>query len=118
MSFINKPGKTTAWRNMVIRQQVSDVIAYGKIETTLTKSKDTQKHVDKIITLAKNPTLANQRKIRSIILPVRTMDTEALMKKLATIAKKNEKRNGGYTRVIRISERQGDNTQIAILQLV
>ena len=118
MSFINKPGKTTSWRKMVIRQQVSDVIAYGKIETTITKAKETQKHVDKLITLAKNPTLANQRKIRSIILPVRTMNVEQLMKKLATIAKKNEKRNGGYTRVSRISERQGDNVEVAILQLV
>ena len=118
MSFINKDGKTSSWRRMVIRQQVSDVIAYGKIETTITKAKETQKHVDNIITLAKNPTLANQRKIRSIILPTRTMKIDELMKKLATIAKKYEKRNGGYTRVLRISERQGDNTQIAILQLV
>ena len=118
MSFINKPGKTTAWRRMVIRQQVSDVIAYGKIETTITKAKETQKHVDKLITLAKKPTLANQRKIRSILLPVRTMGVEAIMTKLSTLAKKYEKRNGGYTRVLRVSERQGDQTQVAILQLV
>ena len=39
MSYINKKGKTTAWRQMVIRQQVSDVIAYGEIITTLTKAK-------------------------------------------------------------------------------
>ena len=43
MSFINKKGKTSSWRKMVIRQQVSDVIAYGQIITTLTKAKETQK---------------------------------------------------------------------------
>ena len=40
MSFINKKGKTSSWRQMVIRQQVSDVIAYGEIQTTLTKAKE------------------------------------------------------------------------------
>lgn len=53
MSYINKKGKTTSWRLMVIRQQVSDVIANNEIITTLTKAKETKKHVDKIITLAK-----------------------------------------------------------------
>ena len=52
MSYINKDGKTTAWRIRVIRQQVSDVLAYGQIKTTLTKAKETRRHVDKIITLS------------------------------------------------------------------
>lgn len=118
MSYINKPGKTTAWRNMVIRQQVSDVIAYGHIITTITKAKETQKHVDHVITLAKKNTLAAKRAIRSIILPTKIADTDVLMKKLSNLAKKYVNRDGGYTRVIRYDERAGDNTTSAIIQLV
>ena len=118
MSFINKKGKTSSWRKMVIRQQVSDVIAYGQIKTTITKAKETQKHVDTIITLAKDNTLASDRKMRSIFLKTATMDVDQLVKKAHTIAKKYENRKGGYTRVVRIDERDGDNTTVAILQLV
>ena len=118
MSYINKPGKTTAWRKMVIRQQVSDVIAYGKITTTITKAKETQKHVDRMISLAKKPTLANLRKIRSVLLPTKTLEVDQLVNKLVSIAKKYHDRHGGYTRVIRYDERPGDNTTTAIIQLV
>ena len=118
MSFINKKGKTSSWRRMVIRQQVSDVIAYGQIQTTITKAKETQNHVDAIITLAKDNTLASDRKMRSIFLKTSTMDVDQLVKKAHTIAKKYENRKGGYTRVVRIDERDGDNTTVAVLQLV
>ncbi len=118
MSFINKKGKTSSWRKMVIRQQVSDVIAYGQIITTLTKAKETQKHVDDIITLAKNNNLASDRKMRSIFLKTTKMDVDQLVKRAHTIAKKYENRKGGYTRVVRLDERDGDNTVTAVLQLV
>ena len=118
MSFVNKKGKTSSWRKMVIRQQDSDVIAYSQIKTTLTKAKETQKHVDNIITLAKNKSLANDRKMRSIFLKTKKMDVDQLVKQAHTIAKKYENRKGGYTRVIRLDERDGDNTVVAILQLV
>ena len=67
MSFINKKGKTRSWRKIVTRQQVTDVIAYGKIITTHTKAKETQRHVDKIITLAKQNTLASRRQAAAIL---------------------------------------------------
>ena len=118
MAFINKKGKTSSWRQMVIRQQVSDVIAYGEIQTTLTKAKETQKHVDHLITLAKNASLANDREMRSILLNTKNYDVDHLVKKAHTIAKKYEDRKGGYTRVLRLKERDGDNTTVAILQLV
>lgn len=103
---------------MVIRQQVSDVISYGKIKTTITKAKETQKHVDKVITLAKNPTLANQRRMRAIFLPTKKYTIDELVKRSIDLAKKLNARKGGYTRVIRYDERQGDNTTTAILQLL
>lgn len=118
MSFVNKKGKTSAWRQMVIRQQVSDVFAYGEITTTITKAKETQKHVDKVITLAKKNTLAANRAIRAIILNTKDQSVDELMKTIASYAKKYEKRNGGYTRVLKLGQRRGDNTEEAILSLV
>lgn len=119
MSFINKPGKTSAVRKMIIRQQVSDVLAYGRITTTVTKAKESQKHVDKAITLAKLNTLASRRKAASIILTTSTMTAEEIIKKLFdVIGPKYSKRKGGYTRVLKLGKRPGDATEEAILELV
>lgn len=119
MSFQNKPGKTRAWRKMVTRQQVSDVLAYGKIITTHTKAKETQRHVDRTITLAKKNTLASRRKAASILLGTSKLDAEKLLKKLFDdIGPKYKNRNGGYTRVLKLGSRPGDATEEAIIELV
>lgn len=119
MSFINKPGKTRSWRKMVTRQQVTDVIAYGQIITTHTKAKETQRHVDRIITLAKKNTLASRRMAASILLKNKNYDRDELLRKLFNeIGPKYANRNGGYTRVLKLGQRRGDATEIAILQLV
>jgi large subunit ribosomal protein L17 len=103
---------------MVIRQQVSDVISYGKITTTFTKAKETQKHVDKMITLAKKGTLDATRRISSVLLDTKLNDKQKLLKKLLTLAEKYKARKGGYTRVLRLGTRSGDRTEEAILELV
>ncbi|MDE6289373.1 MAG: 50S ribosomal protein L17 [Ureaplasma sp.] len=119
MSFINKPGKTRSWRAMVTRQQVSDVLAYGQIITTHTKAKETQRHVERLITRAKRDTVANRRIAAGILLDTKDFSKDDLVKKLFNeIAKKYEKRPGGYTRVLKLDERPGDNTVEAVLQLV
>lgn len=119
MSFQNKEGKTRAWRKMVIRQQVSDVLANGKIITTITKAKETRKHVDKMITLAKKDTLAARRKAASILLDTNHMTADEILKKLfSEYGPKYKTRHGGYTRVLKLGYRHGDNTEEAILELV
>lgn len=119
MSYINKPGKTSAWRQMVIRQQVSDLIAYGQIETTLVKAKETQRHIERLITLSKNDNLANRRKALSILLNTQKLDRRGLVDKLfEVLGKEYSIRNGGYTRVLKLDRRRGDNTQLAIISLV
>jgi large subunit ribosomal protein L17 len=118
MSFVDKKGKTTTTRLMTIRQQVSDVFCYGKIITTQTKAKETQKHVDHMISLGKKGTLDAIRKINTIILPTKKYNTQALTKKILEIAKGYDKRKGGYTRVLRLGTRKGDRTEEAILELV
>lgn len=119
MSFINKPGKRSPWRKMVIRQQVSEVIAHGQIKTTMTKAKETKKHVDKMITLAKKNTLASKRKAAATLLKTSTMTQEQLLDKLFNnLAKKYVDRKGGYCRVLKLGTRAGDNSEEAIIQLV
>jgi large subunit ribosomal protein L17 len=103
---------------MVIRQQVSDVIAYGQIQTTFTKAKETQKHVDRIITLGKKNTLDANRRILAIVKDTKTVKRIDLVHKLHDLAKKYGSRKGGYTRVLRLGKRPGDNTEVAILELV
>lgn len=119
MSFINKAGKTRSWRKMVTRQQVSDVIAYNEITTTHTKAKETQRHVDHVITLAKKNTLASRRAASAILMNTTKMDKDQLLKKLFNeLGPKYQKRNGGYTRVLKLGTRSGDNTEMSIIQLV
>ncbi|MDR2461616.1 MAG: 50S ribosomal protein L17 [Mycoplasmataceae bacterium] len=118
MSYINKEGKTTARRNMIIRQQVSDVIAYNRITTTFSRAKETQKHVDYVINLSKKKTLASKRAIASMLLDNKQADVSTLLKLLDNIAKKHATRNGGYTRVLRIGKRRGDNVEEAILEII
>lgn len=119
MSYINKPGKTSAVRQMIIRQQVSDVIAYGKIITTHTKAKESQKHVDKMISLAKQNDLASKRKAASILLGNTKYTADQLLTKLfSEIGPKYKTRQGGYTRVLKLGSRPGDATEEAILELV
>lgn len=119
MSYINKKGKTTSWRLMVIRQQVSEVIANNQITTTLTKAKETRKHVDRIITLAKKNTLASRRSAAAILLDTSISTKDQLMQKLFNdLQKKYQTRNGGYTRILKLGRRKGDNVEEAILQLV
>ncbi len=119
MSYINKEGKTASWRKMVIRQQVSEVIDHGRIVTTLTKAKETQRHVDKIITLSKKQTLHARRLAMETLLDTSTSTKDLLLKKLFdTLAKKYKDRNGGYTRVLKLGPRKGDNVEEAIIELV
>ena len=119
MSFVVTKKDNSAYRKMVRRQQVSDVIAYGHITTTLAQAKELKRHVDKLITLAKKNDLSSKKKIMSIILDNKNMSREKLLDKLTKdLAKKYADRKGGYTRVLRLDNRQGDNTKVAIIQLV
>lgn len=119
MSFIINHRKNAAWDKMVIRQQATDVVVYGQITTTRGQAKELKKHVDHLITLGKKNTLEAKREILSIVLDNQKMKKEAICKKLCgDLAKKYADRKGGYTRVIKLDPRAGDNSDMAIIQLV
>lgn len=119
MSYINKLGKTRSWRKMVTRQQVSDVLSYDSIVTTHTKAKETQRHVERLITIAKKNSLAAKRRAEAILIKTTKHSKDDLIKKLFNeIAPKYKDRPGGYTRVLKLGTRAGDNTEQAVIQLV
>ena len=108
-----KLGKTSAQRRAVLRQQVTDLLANGKIETTFYRAKEVQPVVEKMITLGKKGGLYNYRRALSYI------TKEDVAKKLFDeVAPKYADRNGGYTRVTRIGQRRGDAAEMAVIELI
>ena len=108
-----KLGKTSAQRKALLRQQVTDLLEYGKLETTFTRAKEVQPVVEKMITLGKKGGLANYRRALAFI------TKEDVAKKLFDETAPNYKeRNGGYTRVTRTGARRGDAAEMAVIELV
>ena len=108
-----KLGKTSSQRKALLRQQVTDLLQYGKLETTFTRAKEVQPIVEKMITLGKKGGLANYRRALSYI------TKEDVAKKLFdTVAPGYMERNGGYTRVTRTGPRRGDAAEMAVIELV
>ena len=103
MPGTRKLGKPTDQRMAMLRQQVTDFLDNGKMETTLARAKEIKPLAEKMITLGKKSDLAAYRQAMSFI------TREDVCKKLfKEIAPSYAERNGGYTRVIRTGVRRGD----------
>ncbi len=108
-----KLGKPTDARMAMLRQQVTDLLEKGRMETTITRAKEIGPLTEKMITLGKNKSLADYRQALSFI------TKEDVAKKLFDeIAPKYAQRNGGYTRIVRIGPRRGDAAEMAVIELV
>ncbi len=108
-----KLGKTSAQRKALLRQQVTDLLENGKMETTFFRAKEVQPVVEKMITLGKKGGLANYRKALAFI-----TKEDVANKLFKEIAPKYAERNGGYTRVTRTGARRGDAAEMAVIELV
>ena len=108
-----KLGKTSAQRKAMLRQQVTDLLENGKLETTFCRAKEVQPVVEKMITLGKKGGLYNYRRALAYI----TTDDVA-NKLFKEIAPNYAERNGGYTRVTRTGARRGDAAEMAVIELV
>ena len=108
-----KLGKTSTQRKALLRQQVTDLLENGKIETTFYRAKEVQPVVEKMITLGKKGNLAAYRKAMSYI-----TKEDVVQKLFKEIAPKYADRNGGYTRVTRTGARRGDAAEMAVIELV
>ena len=108
-----KLGKTSTQRKALLRQQVTDLLEHGKMETTFYRAKEVQPVVEKMITLGKKGNLAAYRRAMSFV-----TKEDAVQKLFKEIAPKYADRNGGYTRVTRTGARRGDAAEMAVIELV
>ena len=106
-------GKTTDQRMAMLRQQVTDFLDNGRMETTVTRAKEIAPLAEKMITLGKKKDLVSYRQALSFI------TREDVAKKVFDeIAPKYAERNGGYTRITRVGARRGDAAEVAVIELV
>ena len=113
MPGTRKLGKTTAQRKAMLRQQVTDLLEYGRMETTITRAKEVRPLAEKMITLGKKNTLASRLAALAFI-----TKEDVVTKVFTEIAPKYAERNGGYTRIMRLGARRGDAAEMAIIELV
>ena len=113
MPGTRKLGKTTDQRKAMLRQQVTDFLDKGRMETTITRAKEIRPLAEKMITLGKKGDLAAYRQALSFI-----TREDVANKLFKEIGPKYADRNGGYTRIVRIGPRRGDAAEMAIIQLV
>lgn len=113
MPGTRKLGKTTDARMAMLRQQVTDLLDLGRMETTVTRAKEIKPLAEKMITLGKQKDMAAYRQALSFI------TREDVAKKVFdVIAPKYAERTGGYTRITRTGPRRGDAAEMAVIELV
>ncbi len=113
MPGYRKLGMPTAHRKLVLRNLVTDLLREGRISTTDCRAKEARKIAEKMITLGKRGDLHARRQAMSVI-----FDEDVVKKLFDEIAPKYAERNGGYTRILKLGPRQGDNAEIVFLELV
>ena len=104
MPGYRKLGRPSAHRKSMLRNLVTDLFREGRIQTTDCRAKEARREAEKLITLAKRGDLHARR--------------QALAYVFEEIAPKYEDRNGGYTRILKLGPRQGDNAEVVFLELV
>ncbi|WP_381415338.1 50S ribosomal protein L17 [Spiroplasma endosymbiont of Anurida maritima] len=120
MSYQQKRGKNTSWRNGLMRNLATELIIHEKLQITETRAKELRRHVEKLITLGKRGDLHARRRAASFLrnITVKNEKAAALQKLFGPLAKQYSKRNGGYTRILKLDNRRGDNAPVVIIALV
>tara|TARA_B100000073_G_scaffold306281_1_gene275938 strand:- start:2184 stop:2627 length:444 start_codon:yes stop_codon:yes gene_type:complete len=108
-----KLNRTSEHRKALLKNMLNSLIKYEQIKTTLPKAKFLKPQADKIITLGKKVNLQSTR-----MLVTKLQDIKSANKVKKTLSKRYEKRNGGYTRIIKAGYRYGDNAPMAIIEFV
>lgn len=106
-------GRPSSHRMMMLRNQTTSLLKNGKIETTVTRAKETRKFVERMITLGKRGDLHARRQAMAFI------TEESVVKKLFDeIAPKYADRNGGYLRIVQTGPRRGDAAPMCKMELI
>jgi len=108
-----KLNRTSEHRKALLKNMLNSLIKYEQLKTTLPKAKFLRPQAEKIITLGKKDTLKTSKMLVSQL-----QDTKSANKVKKTLSKRYEKRNGGYTRIIKAGFRYGDNAPMAIIEFI
>ena len=112
--FANKKlNRTSEHRKALLKNMLNSLIKYEQIKTTLPKAKFLKPQADKIITLGKKDNLHSTKMLVS-----KLQDIKSANKVKKTLSKRYQKRNGGYTRIIKAGFRYGDNAPMAVIEFV
>ena len=109
-----KLGRTNKHRRAMLSNLTRSLIEHERIETTETRAKEVRKCFDKMVTYGKNGSLVSRRNALAFL----ENDEKAVKKVFDVLAKRYENRNGGYTRILKLQERKGDDALIVVLELV
>jgi large subunit ribosomal protein L17 len=110
---LRKLNRTSSHRLAMLRNMCNSLITHEAIKTTLPKAKELRMAVEPLITLGKEPTLANKRLAFD-----RTRDRDVVVKLFGELGPRYQARPGGYTRILKMGFRQGDNAPMAFVELV
>jgi large subunit ribosomal protein L17 len=108
-----KIGRSTSHRKSMMANMLTSLFTHGRIKTTVVRGKELSRQASKMITLAKAGDLHQRRQAIAVI-----RDLDAVRELFDNIAPTFKDRNGGYTRVLRIGKRRGDNAELALVELV
>ena len=110
---LRKLNRTSSHRLAMLRNMTNSLLRHEAIKTTLPKAKELRRVVEPLITLGKDPTVANKRLAFN-----RLRDREIVVKLFSEIGPRYAARNGGYTRILKMGFRVGDNAPMAFMELV
>lgn len=110
---VNKLGRTASHRRALMANLTISLITHKRITTTLAKAKALRVYAEPIITKSKNDTMHSRRTVFAYL-----RDKEALKELFGNVAEKVANRPGGYTRILKLGTRMGDNAEMAMIELV
>ncbi len=110
---LRKLNRTSSHRLAMLRNMTNSLLRHEAIKTTLPKAKELRRVVEPLITLGREPTVANKRLAFN-----RLRDREMVVKLFSEIGPRYKARNGGYTRILKMGFRVGDNAPMAYMELV
>jgi len=110
---VNHLGRTSSHRKAMLSNMASSLIRHKRINTTLAKAKELRKYVEPLITKSKDDSTHSRRTVFSYL-----RDKEAVAELFRDVAPKIAARPGGYTRIIKLGNRLGDNADMCLIELV
>ena len=110
---LRKLNRTSSHRLAMLQNMMNSLIEHEVIKTTVPKAKELRRVIEPMITLAKKPTLANKRLAFD-----RLRDRDSVVKLFGELGPRYQARPGGYTRILKMGFRVGDNAPMAFVELV